>query len=130
MKITSTIFLEKGLYEDKSYTYFLKWMFVYHKCQLYFDRIEVSEGIDVNKTSEPKVCDICHYWYFLNVDLKFQLTVCNGCHNLLMMLINLCNIAILNINDSNYRCIVSEISKIEVINLMKNIDLPKKCGTL
>ena len=29
---------------------------------LYYDRIDVSEGIDVNKTSESKVCDICHYW--------------------------------------------------------------------
>ena len=31
---------------------------------LYFDRIGVSEEIDVNKTSASKECDICHYWYF------------------------------------------------------------------
>ena len=28
---------------------------------LYFDRNEVSEGIDVNKTSASKECEICHY---------------------------------------------------------------------
>ena len=28
---------------------------------LCYDRIEVSKGIDVNKTSAPKECDICHY---------------------------------------------------------------------
>ena len=28
----------------------------------YFDRIDISEGIDINKTSEPKECDFCHYW--------------------------------------------------------------------
>ena len=28
-----------------------------------FDRINVSEEIDVNKTSASKECDICHYWY-------------------------------------------------------------------
>ena len=28
---------------------------------LYFN---VSEGIDLNKVSELKECDICHYWYF------------------------------------------------------------------
>ena len=28
---------------------------------LYFERIDVSEGIDVNKTSESKECDIFHY---------------------------------------------------------------------
>ena len=33
---------------------------------LYVDRIDVSEGIDVNKKSASKECDICHYWYFLN----------------------------------------------------------------
>ena len=26
---------------------------------LYFDRIDVSEGIDVNKTSASRECDIC-----------------------------------------------------------------------
>ena len=28
---------------------------------LYFDRVEFYEGIDVNKTSESKGCNICHY---------------------------------------------------------------------
>ena len=27
----------------------------------YYDRIDVSEGIDVNKTSASKECDIYHY---------------------------------------------------------------------
>ena len=31
---------------------------------LYFHKIDVSEGIDVDKTSKSKECDICHYWYF------------------------------------------------------------------
>ena len=33
---------------------------------LYFDKIDVSEGIDVNKRSASKECDFCHYCYFLN----------------------------------------------------------------
>ena len=49
----------------------------------YFNRIDVSEGIDVNKTSEPKECDICHYCCFSNKDFKFQQNVCNRCHDLL-----------------------------------------------
>ena len=28
---------------------------------LYFERIDVLEGSDVNKTSASKECDICHY---------------------------------------------------------------------
>ena len=44
---------------------------------LYYDKIDVSEGIDINKTSESKECHICHYWYFLNYSFKFQPNVCN-----------------------------------------------------
>ena len=65
---------------------------------IYYDRIDVSEGIDVNKTSASKECDVCHYWYFLNYSFKFQPNVCNRYHDLLMMSMNLSNIAILNIN--------------------------------
>ena len=89
---------------------------------LYYDRIDVSEGIDVNKTSASKECDICHYWYFLNV--------CNYCHDLLMISVNLSDIAILNIKGSDYGCIASFITKNEAINLLQNTDLTEKSGTL
>ena len=39
---------------------------------LYFDRIDISERIDVHKTSASKQCNICLYWYFLNYSFKFQ----------------------------------------------------------
>ena len=93
---------------------------------LYYDRIDVSEGIDVNKTIASKECDVCHYWYFLNYSFNFQPNVCNRCHDLLMMSINLINIAILNIKGSDYHCIISLISKNDVINLMQNADLTEK----
>ena len=48
---------------------------------VYFNRIKISEGIDVNKTSESKECNICHYWYFLDRDFKFQQNACDGCHD-------------------------------------------------
>ena len=38
---------------------------------LYFDRIEVSEGTDVNKKSASKECNVCHFWYFLNFSFTF-----------------------------------------------------------
>ena len=84
---------------------------------LYFDRIDVSEKTDVNKTSKLKQCDICHYWYFLNYSFKFQRKVCSRCHDLLMMSMNLSNIVILNIKGFDYHCIISLISKNEAINL-------------
>ena len=38
---------------------------------LNFDRIDVSEGNDINKTSSSKDCDIYHYSCFLNKIFKF-----------------------------------------------------------
>ena len=82
---------------------------------LYFDRIDVSEKVDVNKTSELKQCDICHYWY---LSFKFQRNVCNRCHDLLMISMNLRNIVVLNIKGFDYHCIISLISKNEAINVL------------
>ena len=56
---------------------------------LYFDRINVSEGIDVNKTIASKECDNCHYWYFLNKGFNFQPNVCNRYHDLLTISMSL-----------------------------------------
>ena len=58
------------------------------------NNIGVLERIDVNKTGKSKDCNICHYWYFLNED--FQPDVSNGCPNVLMVSMNLSDIAILN----------------------------------
>ena len=97
---------------------------------LYYDRIDVSEGIDVNKTSASKECDVCHYWYFLNYSFKFQANDCNRCHDLLMMSMNLSDIAVLNIKGSDDSCIISLISKNEARKLLENADLTEKSGTL
>ena len=93
---------------------------------LYHDRTDVSEGIDVNKTSVSKECDVCDYWYFLNYSFTFQPNVCNICHDLSMMTIILTNITILNIKGSDYPCVTSLISKKDVINLMENAYLNEK----
>ena len=93
---------------------------------LFYDRTDVSKGVDVNKTSASKEWDVCHYWYFLNFSFKFQPNVYNKCHDLLMMFVNLSDIAILNIKSSDYRCIITLIRKNEAINLMQNADLTEK----
>ena len=93
---------------------------------LYCDRFNLSEGTDVNKTSLPKECDVCHYWYFLYYSFKFQPNVCNRCHDLLMIFINISDIAIININCSDFHCIISLISRNEIINLLQNVDFTEK----
>ena len=66
----------------------------------------------------------------ISYSLTFQPNAFNRCHDLLMMPINLSNIAILNIKDSDYCCIISLISKNEVIKLLQNADLTEKSETL
>ena len=88
-----------------------------------FRRIDVSEETDVNKTNASKECDICHCWCFLNYSFKFQPNVCNTCYDLLMMSMNLSNIATSNIKGSDYSCFISLINKTEAIILMQNTDL-------
>ena len=57
-------------------------------------KIDVSDGIDINKTSVTKESDVCHYWNFLNYSFTFQPNVYNGWHDLLMMSMNLSDIVI------------------------------------
>ena len=50
---------------------------------LEYDRIDISEGIDVNKTGESKECDVFHYWYFKDIGFRHETSLCNGCHDLI-----------------------------------------------
>ena len=93
---------------------------------LYYHRIDVSEEIDISKTSASKECNIFHYWYILNKGFKFQTYENNRCHDLLMMSVNLSDIAILKIENADNYCIISGISKSDAIKLLQNIDLTEK----
>lgn len=39
---------------------------------LYYDRINISEGIDINGASASKGCVICCYWHFSDKELVFN----------------------------------------------------------
>ena len=54
---------------------------------LEYDRIDISEGINVNKTIASKECDICHYWYFKDIGFKYKPCLYNGCHDLINIII-------------------------------------------
>ena len=85
--------------------------------------------INFNKRNASKECDNCYYWYLLIKGFNVQLNVCNRCHDILMMSINLSNIYILNIKNTDYGFIITGISKIEAKKLLKTIDLTEKSRT-
>ena len=70
---------------------------------LEYEVIDISEGIDVNKTNLSRECDICHYWYFKNIGFKCEPYICNGCHDLIEKAISFNNIATVCIMENAYR---------------------------
>ena len=50
---------------------------------LEYDRIDISEAVDVDATFASIECDIYHYWYFLDKTFKNESYLCNGCHDLM-----------------------------------------------
>ena len=79
---------------------------------LYYDKIDISEGIHLAKSNNSKECMICHYWFF-NQGFKFQDYVCNYCHDLTMLSVNLSNIAIFTIKNVDYRCIIHTLANLQ-----------------
>ena len=93
---------------------------------LQYKRIYVSEGINVNKTNASKECMLCHYWYFKNVRFKFELHVCNKCHDVLVTAYELKNIVILSVKGVDFRCILWGISRNEAVHRLNNSVLEDK----
>ena len=83
-------------------------------------RIDLDEGIDVNKTSNSRECWLCHYWYFLDKNFNYQKYYCDGCHDMSMTTISIitCRINFWN------------MSKNDAINIIHNSNLIDKKGVL
>ena len=62
---------------------------------------------------------ISRHWFFYH-GFRFQDSVCNGCHDLKMLSVNISNIAITTIKNVDYLCIIRNISKSEAIKLLKS----------
>ena len=85
---------------------------------LEYERIDVSEGIDVNKSDKSKESDLCHYWYFLDKNFNYEPYLCNGCHDLMQKTVSFNNFAVVFAKGSNYRIHFYFISKNDAINLL------------
>ena len=124
------IFLEKGLYKEKSNTEYFLNEFLYIINVISIEVTLLKEFTLIEQVHQKSVIFPTIGIFFLNYCFEFQSNFCNRCHDLLMMSMNLGDITILNIKDSDYHCIISLISKNEAINLMQNADLTKTSRTL
>ena len=94
------------------------------------DIIYISEGIDVNKTSSSKECDICHYWYFKDIGFKYEPYLCTGCHDLMQKAMGFNDVAIVYVKGSAYRIHFWYMSKDDAIKIMNGSNLVEKIGVL
>ena len=97
---------------------------------LEYNRIDISEGTDVTKTSLSKECDIFHYWYFKNIGFKHKRYLCNGCHDLLQKARSFNNVAIVYVKGNAYRIHFWHMSKNDAINIMNGSNLTDQRGVL
>ena len=89
---------------------------------LYYDRNDINKGIDHTKNNRSKECMICHYWVF-NHWFNFEGSVCNVFHELMILCLNIIDIAVIIVINVDYRCIIHNISKSRTINLLKSSEL-------
>ena len=93
---------------------------------LQYERIDISEGIDFNKSNKSVECMICHYWYFKDIGFKCQPYVCYGFRNFSMIAQNLDDFVILEVKSVDYRCCVVNMSKKDATSLLNDSCLDNK----
>ena len=95
---------------------------------LKYKRIDISEGIDVNKTNLSKECNTCHYWRFkdigLNMRVIFVMVV------IMQKAMSFNDITIVYVKENAYRINFCYMSKDDAINIMDGSILLDKRGVL
>ena len=97
---------------------------------LEYDKIDISEGIDVNKARESKECDIYHYWYFKDIGFRYEPSLCNGCHDLMPKAMSFNDVAIVYVKRNAYRIHFWYMSNDDAISITNNSNLVNKMGVL
>ena len=98
---------------------------------LEYDRIDISEGIDINvykETSER--CILCNFYYILDKNFSYGPFLCNGCYDMSLKAVSMKNLSIINHNGNHYHVNFAIISKKDAYNLIKNATIIDKKGTL
>ena len=97
---------------------------------LEYDRIDISEGTDINKTNASKECKFCHYLYFKDIGFKYEPYLCNDCHGLMQKAIIFNDVAVFYVKGSAYRIHFLCMRKDDAISIMNNSNLIDEMGVL
>ena len=132
LKFPTMTIAVRSVFEDEGKFYLQIYLdeCLYELYMLEYERIDISQGNDVNKTNAKKECDICHYGYFKDIGFKYELYLCNGCHGLMQKAIHFNDVAIAYVKGNAYRIHFKYMSKDDAINIMNNSNLNDKRGVL
>ena len=95
---------------------------LYDLKMLQYNRIDISEGIDINKTSASKRCDICQYWYVLSKTFSYEPYLCNGCLVLMQKTMNFNDAAVVSVKGSGDRILQNILQN--VLFFSSRVSLP------
>ena len=84
---------------------------------LKYDRIDITERIDLDKTNKSREC---HYWYFLNKNFSYGPFTCDGCYAIVQKSTDVKDIAIIHVKKAAYRVYFKDISKNKINKAKKN----------
>ena len=97
---------------------------------LEYERIDISDGIDVDMLDKSKECGFCHYWYLSHKNFNYGSYLCDRSYNIVQKCNKLKNIANVHVKKSVYRIYFLYMSKHEAKILMTNSNLIDKKGVL
>ena len=98
---------------------------------LEYDRIDISEGIDVKRCNETsRQCSLCKFYYFLNKNFYYQEYLCDGCHDISTKATSMQNLVIIYHEGNAYHFNFMFMSKNDAFNLIKNSNITDKKGVL
>ena len=98
---------------------------------LEYDRIDISEGIDIKECKETsRECSLSKFYYFLDKNFNYGPYLCNGCNDMSLKAIHMQNLAIINHIGNHYCVNFASMSKKDAFDLIKNAVIIDKKGTL
>ena len=88
---------------------------------LEYNRIDLSEGIDVNKCEDTsRKCNLCQYYYFVFKIFNYQRYLCDGCHDMSVKALSMQYLTIIYHNGHAYHVNFMLMSKNDAFHLIKN----------
>ena len=97
---------------------------------LVYEKLDISDEVNVDMSDKSKECMLCRYWYFLDKNFSYGPYLCDRCYNMMQKCNKLKNIAIIRIKKSVYRICFLFMSKREARKLMANSNVIDKKGFL